>query len=62
MTSAVTISPLGDTCVLPINFQDAGWSEEASRMYDEAIPMERPQTRTKPMIGNGFMGGCLLTY
>ena len=62
MTSASIIGPLSDTFVLPINFQDLSWSEEAKRRYDEAIPMESPQIKTKPMLGDGFVGGCLSSY
>ena len=62
MISAATISPLSDTFVLPISFQDAGRSEEANIRYDEAFPMERPRTRTELILGDDFMGGYQSTY
>ena len=61
-TSATTMSPLNNTFILPISSQDAGWSEEVNRRYDEAIPIERPLTKTETMLGDGFVGGCLSTY
>ena len=60
--SAATISPLKNTSVQPISFQDANRSEEATRRYDETILMERPRTKAKPLLGDGFVGGYLSTY
>ena len=60
--SAATISPLRNTSILPISFQDANRSEEATRRYDETFLMKRPRTRAKLLLGDGFVGGYLSTY
>ena len=59
---AGTISPFGNTSILPLSIQNTRRSREATERLDETFPMKRHWTGTKSLFGNGFMRCRMSTY